>query len=1038
MRKARPVFGPRAYLPLLWCLLAVLTTAMWAQERFGDFNGVVTDPSGARLPGVSVTITNKESGRAFTTTTGNDGAYTAPNLEAGRYRLRFEQKGFTPYEVADANLLVGRTLKVDAQLALGTTETTVQVTEAAPLIDTTNTTIANNITAEEIDRLPKGRSFQSLVLTTPSVNAGEVEGGFQVNGASGAENQFNIDGVSTTSLVNGKSRQNAVFEILQEVQVKTSGLDAEYGGALGGTISAITRSGGNAFHGDLHYYYYGNAINAGPTLRLLMDPRTERTAKFVQDNIGTDNNHEVGYSLGGYLIKNKVYFFSAASPRYRNVERPLLFTGGERDNFSSDQTYHMLFNKLTLEPSSKLRVNLSWLWTPTKSLGSLPAYNDEGNTVATSLAAALSRKNIGFFAPQTSYTGQVDWNMTPTTLLTVRGGRFWDNFKTTGIPSFSAVEYASSAAALPFDIPANLRQPTGFNNTPRLQNTFYDLVTRTYVQTDLNKFATFWGQHNLKGGWGFTKTVNKVNVGYPGNGYVRVFWNSGFNSPTLGANQRGQYGFYELNQIGTEGVTGGSMHNMFIQDQWRIIPRLTLTLGVRVENESVPSFQRAVADPAFSFGFGDKIAPRLGASLDVFGNGRMKVFGSWGRYFDWVKYELSRGTFGGDYWRIYYRSLDTTDVFSLNGTNIPGRNIWNNVQGGFRDRRIPGFDSIDPDLKPMSQDNFNGGVEVQLGAQGVFRASYTGTRLRRTIEDLGALDAQGNEVYVYANPGQGVATTQPTSGATAPFPMPKPIRHYDAMELVYTRRFSKGFSGQVSYVLSRLYGNYAGIANSDEITSPSTGLSSSTAQQLGGNIARQGGNANRSWDLDEILFDSRGNVDVRGRLATDRPHVFKLYGNKEVNWGSRNATNFGLFFYAGSGTPLSTQVYTVNQVPVFVNGRGDMGRTPVLTQTDLVIYHDFKMTERFRLRFEANAVNLFNQKTARSRFMWLNRGAGGAQQGSAISLSNVDLFQGYDYNALLAGTADQRSGRGAYDPRYGLSDIFNTGFTGRLGVKFIF
>ena len=76
----------------------------------------------------------------------------------------------------------------------------VQVTEAAPLIDTTRTTIANNITAEEFDRLPKGRSFQSLVLTTPSVNAGEIEGGFQVNGASGAENQFNIDGVSTTAL----------------------------------------------------------------------------------------------------------------------------------------------------------------------------------------------------------------------------------------------------------------------------------------------------------------------------------------------------------------------------------------------------------------------------------------------------------------------------------------------------------------------------------------------------------------------------------------------------------------------------------------------------------------------------------------------------------------------------------------------------------------------------------------------------------------------------------------------------------------------
>jgi hypothetical protein len=1032
-----PKRGIRAILPAMACFL-MLSGPVCAQERFGDLTGVVTDPSNAVLPDVKVTITNKTSDRVFTTTTGNNGVYTAPNLEAGPYSVRFERPGFASYEVADVNLLVGRRLKVDAKLILGTTEQSVVVTEAAPLIDVTNTTIANNVTSEEIDHLPKGRSFQSLVVTTPSVNTGEVEGGFQVNGSSGAENQFNIDGVSTTSLVNGKSRQNAVFEILQEVQVKTSGLDAEYGGALGGTISAITRSGGNAFHGDLHYYYYGNAISAGNPLRLLMDPRTEQTARFVQDYKNPDNNHEVGYSLGGYLLPNKIYFFSAASPRFQNIENPYIFSGGERATFESDRTYHMLFNKLTLEPSSKVRANLTWLWTPTKSVGRLPAFNDAGNTVTTSLAAADVNQQIGYFAPQSSYTGQIDYTATPTTLVSVRAGRFWDNFKTTGIPGFSAVEYSASAANLPFDIPANLRQPTGFNNTPRLQNTFFDLVTRTYVRADVSKFVTAWGQHNFKGGWGYTKTVNKIDVGYPGGGYVRVFWNGGFNSPTLGPNQRGQYGFYEMNEIGTRGTTGGSMHHLYFQDQWRIAQRLTLTLGLRVENEVVPSFRRDIADYAFKFGFNDKIAPRLGAAYDLFGDGRVKLFGSWGRYFDWVKYELARGTFGGDYWRIYYRSLDTTDVFSLSGSNIPGRNLWNNVEGGFRDRRIPGFDTIDPDLKPMSQDTFNAGVELQLGGRSVLRANYIGTRLRRTIEDLGALDAQGNEVYIYSNPGEGSASIQPTTGLTEPFAMPKPVRRYDAMELVLTRRFSRGFSGQASYVLSRLYGNYAGIANSDEITSPSTGVASSTAQQQGGSISRQGGNANRSWDLDEILFDSRGNLDQVGRLATDRPHVFKLYGNKELNWKDSQSTNIGLLFYAGSGTPLTTQVYTVNQVPVFVNGRGDMGRTPFLTQTDLMIFHDVKFGETKRLRFEANALNVFNQKTARSRFMWLNRGAGGAQQGSAISLANVDLFRGFDYNAMLSRTADQLSGRGAYDPRYGLSDIFNTGFQGRLGIKFIF
>src|SRR5262249_29253818 len=149
---------------------------------------------------------------------------------------------------------------------------------------------------------------------------------------------------------------------------------------------------------------------------------------------------------------------------------------------------------------------------------------------------------------------------------------------------------------------------------------------------------------------------------------------------------------------------------------------------------------------------------------------------------------------------------------------------------------------------------------------------------------------------------------------------------------------------------------YAGIANSDEITSPATGNSSLTAQQLSGSIARPGGNANRSWDLDEVLFDSHGHVDVLGRLATDRPHVFKLYGNKEFTWKqhTNQVSDVGLFQFAGSGTPLSMVVQTVNQVPVFVEGRGSMGRTPFLTQTDLVVGHTVKFGEVKRLRVEFN------------------------------------------------------------------------------------
>ena len=163
-------------------------------------------------------------------------------------------------------------------MSVGGVTETVQVTaDASPLVDNRSTLIAHNVSAEEFDRLPKGRSFQSIALTAPSVNSGEVEGGFQVNGASGAENGFTVDGITTNSLINGQSRQNTVFEYLQEVQVKTSGISAEYGGALGGVISAVTKSGGNVFRGEGHYYYEGSALAVGPVKRLVLDPTTEAT-----------------------------------------------------------------------------------------------------------------------------------------------------------------------------------------------------------------------------------------------------------------------------------------------------------------------------------------------------------------------------------------------------------------------------------------------------------------------------------------------------------------------------------------------------------------------------------------------------------------------------------------------------------------------------------------------------------------------------------------------------------------------------------------
>lgn len=1040
----------KVWLPCLLVCFLLANLPLLGQERFSNMSGVATDASGAVLPNATVTITNKATTRSMVVKTGGDGSYLARDLEPGRYSVKFEMTGFSTFEVPDVILMLGKTMRVNAQMQVGSSQQTVQVTEESPLLDITSTAIAHNVTSEEFDRLPKTRTFQSMAISSPSVNQGDIEGGIQINGASAAENQFVIDGVSTNSLMHGVSHENATYEFLQEVQVKTGGIDAEYGGAMGGVISAITKSGGNAFHGDAHFYYFGNAISAGPVKRLLLDPSNEMTVSYVQDHKDPRSTYEPGYSLGGYFIKDKLWFFSSASPQWLRQEQTYLFSSGKEaaTTFHRQQLAMQAFNKLSFDPTSHIRATLSWLYSPTAMTGGLPGYNVYGNQVSSTAASFASYQvpGYGYFAPQSNYSGQVDFTVSSTTMLSVKAGRFWDNYKTTGVPGISSVSYQTPTSSLSPEllatVPASLQGPVAFTNTPRVKNTFHDLATRTYGQVDVSRYQRFLGSHDLKAGFGITKMVNNVNTAYPGNGYVYVYWGSEFKSlvPGVGTGS-GKYGYYEVDHLGTIGSTGASMYNMYIQDHWRILPRLTLSLGLRTENETVPSFRRSYMDYAFRFGFMDKMAPRLGASLDVFGDGKLKVYGSYGRFYDWVKYELSRGTFGGDVWTIDYRSLDTPDVFSLSGTNMPGRNLWSSDPTNLvRDRRIPSFKGmVAPGIKPMSTDVINAGVEYQLNPHTVVSARYVHNGLRRTIEDLGAV-INGNEVYLYSNPGEGAGKYMSVSTATpGPIPTPKPVRNYDAMELTVTRRFASGWFGSASYVYSRLFGNYPGLMSSDEIITPTSGSSgSTTAQSWTGSIARAGTSGSRAWDADEYLFDSHGNINQLGRLATDRPNVFKFYGSKTFNFKKAHSTEIGGFFYAGSGTPLSTFVNTQNQIEVFVNGRGDLGRTPMLNQTDLVIAHEIKLGEVKKLRFEFNAINVFNQKTATYRFTDLNRGYVYPRSSSAIDLSGVDLYKGYDYMALINQTSDAKKPVGALDPRFGKDDLFNPGFQGRIGIKFMF
>ena len=1000
------------------------------QENVVQISGTATDSSGAVVPGATVTATSLDSQRAATTRTGNDGVYILRNLSPYGYKVAFQAQGFSSLEYSDVTLILYRNLTINAPLAVATAQQEVVVTEAAPLIDLTTTQVGHDVTSEEFNRMPKSRTFQSLVTSAPTATQGDLEGGIQVNGASAGENNFVVDGITTSSLLQGQSRTNVSFEILDEVQVKTSGIEAQYGGATGGVISAVTKSGGNAFHGDIHYYFTGNGISAGPVQRLLMDPKDQLTVTYQQDNKQKNDQHEAGYSLGGYLIKNKIFFFSAASPRFQSRDVKYLTSDSQTVTLHQDQTFYQAYNKISADITSRLRVNAGYYWSPFHGEGNLPGYDGYANYSTSTKAGLLPNQNLGYFNPQSNYSADVSYNISPTSLITVRFGRNWDDYKAIGVLGQSAIEWGNSSiglapsAAYPNAIPAALQQAKGFDTIPRKQTTDHDIATRTNLQVDFSKLVSLGGSHDFKAGFGRMKNVNNVDFSYPGGGYVTLYFNTPYADTATGKSYTGTYGYYSVDDSGTKGSTGGTIDHFYLQDRWRIKQRLSLDLGIRLEKEVVPSFRRDIREYAFQFGWGQKIAPRVGASYDVFGNGKMKIYGSYGLFYDWVKYELSRGTFGGDHWLEYFYSLDTLNLADLGNGKLPGKNLFAGGAAPYKDLRVPSFgsDSLDPNIQPFSTSLMSFGTEYQLNPKLVVAARYTRNHLRQALEDVGTLDSTGSEVYVYGNPGEGLVAKSQPSGITPSFPLPRPERNYNAFELSFNRRFANHFFLSGSYVYSRLYGNYSGLVSTDEVTPPSTGRVSLPSQAFTGQATRPGTSASRYYDLDYLQYDAHGHIGNYGLLASDRPNEFKLYGSYEKPWKGRwGFSEIGGFFLAESGTPQSTQVSSTDNAPVLVNGRGDLGRSPVISQTDLMIAHTVKIGEKKSIRFEFNAQNIFNQKTPQLLYTYLNRYR---TNSSEVNYTKFNFSQPYDYKALIAATSDATTkAYGALDPRFGKGTI---------------
>jgi len=320
----------------LGVLLSLLFLAMplAAQEQKGAIDGAVKDSSGAVLPGVTVEATSPSLIGVRSTTTDENGAYRFPSLPPGEYTLTATLTGFSRAQ-SRVEVGVGQTPRLDFALQVGGVAEQVQVTADSQVLDMTSTKTATTISQKVIEQLPRGRTFNTVLQIAPGVRqepkAGTAGvGGYQVDGASGSENVFVLDGVDVSNIRRASlDTQDAVpFEFVQEIQVKSGGFDAEFGGALGGVVNVVSKSGTDTYRGDALYQFTGSSLNEGPRGTFRNDPLNVQQAEFFQPPEDDTKTQYFGFTIGGPIIRDRLRFFAGYIPEKYDIDRSINFVSG--------------------------------------------------------------------------------------------------------------------------------------------------------------------------------------------------------------------------------------------------------------------------------------------------------------------------------------------------------------------------------------------------------------------------------------------------------------------------------------------------------------------------------------------------------------------------------------------------------------------------------------------------------------------------------------------------------------------------------------
>ena len=920
-----------------------MSSAAFASNTDGVLKGIVVDGNSTVVSGATVTIKNAETGFTRTVVADADGSYRFPALPIGNYTITTKKAGYDAETVENIRVRIGETSVKNTMFATGVERIAV-TGRVISMVDVSSSESALNIDSVELERVPVPRDVTSVALLAPGTTRGDSRfGGASFGGSSVAENSTYINGLNVTNFRNGLGFSNVPYEFYDQFQVKTGGYSAEFGRSTGGVINAVVKSGTNEFKAGGSVYFQPEGLRETSPSVLANDGKY---ITYRDDDTRSSVNANIWAS--GAIIEDTLFYYAIYNPKDIQSETDRYKSEGDRFEDSRDDAFWGA--KIDWNVSDNHR--LEFLAFSDESTTESDAYTKQGESEVYNSTAF---DNTGGSNWSAKYIGYLTDDLTVSVLY---GENEQDrtSSSTTGATCELILDYRFYDGARG-DVPIN-QVNTGCATT---SNYFVEEGKDTREAFRIDFEWLLGDDHTLRFGMD-----NETNSSYSQQAYSGpngAYWLV-YNGDDIAGAPAGEDVIRDRVRT-VEGTFETEATAFYIEDTWLINDNLTAKIGLRNEvfdnkNGSGNTFVK----------IDDMIAPRLGLSWDINGDGESKVFVNWGRYFLPVASNTNIRLSGNESdYRNYY-VLEGWDQKDFNGNTY-----WSAVVGSpFRtdelaDGSEPDTRSIvDADLDPMFQDEFILGYEAMINDDWSYGVKYTNRVMDGAIDDMiidhaydcGA-DYHPNQ-YVLGNPGEdmtvfGDSDCDGTPDAYMTFSAEdlvydKAERKYDSIDLSVAKAWDGDWSLRATYTWSRSRGNAEGLVKSDN-GQTDAGLTT-------------------DWDFPELMDGAEG------YLPNDRRHNFKVYGTVAITEELTAGFNFNL----ESGRPQSafglghpnvgevdygsTYYLTTNtgtqEDPVYEYSfvpRGSMGRLPWQARLDLNLMYKTQISG-FDTTFKVDVFNALN------------------------------------------------------------------------------